>query len=169
MALATGLGVMLGASAWACTGLATLSSSPLPPSGQSAGRMGVRGEGFRPGGEEVAVHADDPNGEVLVSARPDASGVISAAVDVGRLGGGDHVLVATQPAPGQLGQMLAKLPVSVHTSVVTVDNRPDLRHAIPWVVAGLIGLLSMPLLPPAMALLTTGLARRKPNLLHRGL
>lgn len=131
--------------------------------------MQVKGEGFRPGGEEVAVHADDPQGEVLVSARPDANGVISASVDVARLGGGDHILVATQPAPGQLGQMLAKLPLTVHTSVATVDNRPDLRRALPWIAAALLGLLSMPMLPPALALLTSGLARRKPTLLHRGL
>lgn len=131
--------------------------------------MQVRGEGFRPGGEEVAVHADDPQGEVLVSARPDANGVISASVDVGRLSMGDHILVATQPAPGQLGQMLAKLPLTVRPSVATVDNRPDLRRTIPWLAAGVLGLLSMPLLPPALALLTSGLARRKPTLLHRGL
>jgi hypothetical protein len=65
--------------------------------------------------------------------------------------------------------MLAKLPVNVHTSVASVGNQPDLRRTIPWLVAGLLGLLSMPLLPPALTLVTAALAKRTPTLLHRGL
>lgn len=95
----TALGVLaLGATAWACTNLATLNLSS--PAGQAGDTLTVTGSAFRVPSEgapdPVVLTWNGVDGPVLATVTPDSAGNISATFSVPQGEPGYYVLVASQ-------------------------------------------------------------------------
>lgn len=85
-----------GASAWACTNLASL--NPSVTSGNPGTQVSITGTAFATkGGGDVAIRWDSVTGQPLVSVKADATGTIRAQVIIpADAKPGPHVLIATQ-------------------------------------------------------------------------
>ncbi|MGH9189990.1 MAG: hypothetical protein ACRD0Q_08170 [Acidimicrobiales bacterium] len=166
-ALAGGVVMVLTASlAWACTGLASLSSSASSTSpGQ---RMEIAGQGYAKNGGSVSVRFDSGWGDVLATARPDRNGKFRASVAVPDMTPGDHVLLAIQSdAAGKSIVATGSLPLDVVAgpSAATVSpvpaasssatpgsaNRATAPGTAPWALAASLGLGAVVLLAAGAA------------------
>lgn len=152
--------------AWACTGLASLSSSAASTSpGQ---RMEIAGQGYAKNGGNVSVRFDSGWGDVLATARSDRNGKFRASVDVPELTPGDHVLLAIQSdAAGGAIVATGSLPLNVvagpsaAVSPVPAPSRsaaPGSAHRAPapgtagWALIASLGLAATVLLAAGAAL-----------------
>lgn len=105
----SGLMVVLGASAWACTNLATMN---LDASHVQAGdTVQITGSSYKlveNGGQEVVVRWDGLDGEVLATTVPNSVGNIDVSITVPSAAEpGPHVLLATQEVERDSGELVA--------------------------------------------------------------
>ena len=168
-AVVAAAGVALtGSLAWACTSLATLSSSST--AARPGQQVEIVGQGYD-GNEEVSVRLDSPDGKVVATARPDSQGAFRASVAVPALGPGVHALVATQAdATGTMVTATASLPLRIDGeplgapvagpggSAAPAGARGgdgSTPPAPPWLLFGSIGLAAMVLMVAGAASLAT--------------
>lgn len=115
---------------WACTGLATLSSSSA--TARAGQTVEVSGEGFAKQGGAVSVRVDSGWGEVLATAQPDRNGKFSASVNVPELTPGEHVLLAVQPdIAGSAILATGSLPLSVVADLTGAAMAPASLSPVP--------------------------------------
>lgn len=154
-AVAAGAGVALtGSLAWACTSLATLSSSST--AARPGEQVEIVGRGYD-GNEEVSVRFDSREGEVVATAQPDGQGAFRASVAVPPLRPGVHALVATQAdATGAVVTATASLPLRIGGEPVGApvagpggsaalargrgEDTASTPAAPPWLLFGSLGL-----------------------------
>jgi hypothetical protein len=88
--------IVTGASAWACTNLASL--NPSLTSGNPGTQISITGTAFATkGGSDVAIRWDSTTAEPLTTVKADASGTIRAEVTIpADAKPGHHILIATQ-------------------------------------------------------------------------
>lgn len=130
MTAAAALLLSAGASAWACTNLASL--NPSAGVGNPGTQIDVSGTAFATkGGSDVAIRWDSITGVPLATTKPDATGTIRTSVIIpADAKPGNHILIATQEYTDSKGAVAASYGTPARASF-TVGGLAPVAPAAP--------------------------------------